>query len=130
MRKSEGAIKAPWGLFFGVFSGLMMSSLGMGGPPLALYVYLRKLGKEATLATVNAASLTMMLIVLPVQHSWGLFSGEILKYGLWGSIFGFAGIAISIRVVHHMNVALFRRLLLGMLAISAIILLGRGFWGS
>ena len=46
--------------------------------------------------------------------------------GAIGALFGFIGIAASIPVLHRMNIALFRRLLLAMLSFSAIVLVARG----
>ncbi|MFG6375723.1 MAG: sulfite exporter TauE/SafE family protein [Desulfovibrio sp.] len=111
---------------FGFISGIMMSAVGMGGPPLVLYAFLRHWQKEETIATVNMVSVVIMLVVVPWQHGAGLFTPQILKMGAIGALFGFIGIAASIPVLHRMNIALFRRLLLAMLSFSAIVLVARG----
>ncbi len=98
----------------------------MGGPPLVLYAFLRHWQKEETIATVNMVSVVIMLVVVPWQHGAGLFTPQILKMGAIGALFGFIGIAASIPVLHRMNIALFRRLLLAMLSFSAIVLVARG----
>lgn len=111
---------------FGFCSGIMMSAVGMGGPPLVLYAFLRHWPKEETIATVNMVSVIIMLVVVPWQHGAGLLTPHLLKMGATGAIFGFIGIAASIPVLHRMNIVLFRRLLLAMLSFSAIILIVRG----
>lgn len=126
-----GARKTPmviWLAFpFGCVSGIMMAAVGMGGPPLVLYAYLRQWGKEAILGTVNAASLAFMLVVLPWQYFSALYSSFILELGLQGALAAFAGICLSIPVVSRINLGLFRKLLLFMLFLSACMLLVRAF---
>lgn len=125
--KKEAPVPAWLALPFGGVSGIMMAAVGMGGPPLVLYAYLRQWRKEATLGTVNAASFAFMLVVLPWQYFSGLYSPEILSLGMQGALAAFAGICISIPVVSRINLALFRKLLLFMLFLSACMLLFRAF---
>ncbi len=110
----------------GVASGAMMSALGMGGPALVAYAYLRKLEKEATLGTVNVVSVAIMAVALPWQYMQGLYDGLEIGLGLWGAVFACCGIAVGIPLVRRMDVRLFRKVLLTILALSAVMLLVRG----
>lgn len=110
---------------FGFFSGIMMAAVGMGGPPLVLYTFLRQLGKEETLGTINAASTAFMFFVLPWQYFSGLFNAANVQIGLSCALFSLIGIAASIPVVKRVNIKLFRLLLLAMLALSALTLIWR-----
>lgn len=111
---------------FGFLSGIMMSAVGMGGPPLVLYAYLRHWGKESTICGANLAAGVTMLALLPSQWASGLYTPELLHSALFGALFGLFGIAASVPIVHRINIRLFRRLLLLMLALSAGMLLVRG----
>lgn len=110
---------------FGFVSGIMMAAVGMGGPPLVLYTFLRQMTKEQTLGTVNAASVAFMFFVLPWQYFSNLFAPTSLWLGISGAVFAIIGIAASIPVVKRINVKVFRLLLLTMLAISAVTLVCR-----
>lgn len=107
-----------WVLPLGFLSGILMGSIGMGGPPLVLYTFLRQFSKEETLATINAASVAIMLFVLPGQYLSGLFDPETIKLGAIGGVAAFIGILASIPLARHINIGLFRKLLLAMLALS------------
>lgn len=126
----RGAGRPPVGnwlaLPLGVASGVMMSAMGMGGPALAAYVYLRKLEKEAALGTVNVVSVAIMAVALPWQYWQGLYDGMEIGLGLWGALFACGGIAASVPLVRRMDVRLFRKALLGVLALAAVMLLARG----
>lgn len=115
----------------GVVSGILMGSVGMGGPPLVLYAYLRRCDKGATIATINAASFGIIACVLPWQYQADLFSPQIIKYGLLGGAAGVIGILASLPLVKRLDISFFRRLLLAMLALSAAALIIRGlFFGG
>lgn len=125
LHRAEKAISSIYALPFGLVSGILMGAVGMGGPPLVLYSFLRRYSKEETLGTVNVASVAFMALVLPWQYFSGFYSQHVLNLGLMGAVFAFCGIAASIPVVRRVNIRIFRLLLLGMLAISAITLIAR-----
>lgn len=124
--KREKKISVLVCLPLGVLSGAMMGAVGMGGPPLAICAYLREWRREETVATVNMISVIIMLAVLPLQFHSGLFDGETLKAGAIAGVFALAGVALSAPALKRVNIILFRRLLLLMLAFSALTLLARG----
>lgn len=122
LKASETPASAWLALPCGALSGAMMSALGMGGPPLALYAFLRCWNKEETLGALNAISVGFMLGVIPVQLAAGLYTAEIWRLGLICALFAILGVLLSIPLVRRMNVSFFRRLLLAMLAFSALML--------
>ena len=111
---------------FGFLSGIMMSAVGMGGPPLVLYAYLRHWGKESTICGANLAAAMTMPALLHSQWAAGLYSPQLLHAALFGALFGLFGIAASVPIVHNIDIRLFRRLLLLMIGLSACMLLVRG----
>ena len=125
LARREKPLPLSFACLFGFVSGIMMAAVGMGGPPLVLFAFLRNWSKEATLGTVNAVSVGLMLYVLPGQYLSGLYSPQIFLLGSTGAVFALLGIIFSIPVVRKINIALFRTLLLIMLLISAIILIMR-----
>lgn len=126
--KSQKQLNRPWVLPMGFLSGILMGAIGMGGPPLALYAFLRRLNKEQTLATINATSVAIMLCVMPWQYFSGFYNMEIIKLGAIGAFSAFIGILASIPLARLINIILFRKLLLGMLALSAATLFFRAFF--
>ena len=112
---------------FGLVSGIMMSAVSFGGPPLVLYAFLRRWEKTQTLGTVNAVSTGIMVFGIPWLWHKGLFTGDLPLLGLAGSVAAFAGIALSVPLARRLPTEIFRRLLLGMLVLSALMLFWRGF---
>ena len=92
-----------------------------------LYAFLRHWEKTQTLGTVNAVSIGIMVFVIPWLWHKGLFSGDLPMLGLAGSLAAFVGIALSIPLARRLPTEIFRRLLLGMLVLSAIMLFWRCF---
>ena len=123
---AQAPIARWWSAPFGFLAGIMMSAVGMGGPPLVLYAYLRHWSKESTIGGANLAAFITMMGVLPAQWAAGLYSPELLRDGLLGGLFGILGIVASLPIVRKVDALLFRRLLLLMIALSAVMLLVRG----
>lgn len=127
LRKGAKPVGGWFALPMGLLSGILMGGVGMGGPPLVLYVFLRHYGKAAAMATINAASVAMMLCIIPWQYWQGFFTQDLLVAGLLGGAAAVAGILISVPLLRHINIEFFRKLLLLMLTLSALTLLVRGF---
>lgn len=122
----EKPVSRWWSVPCGLAGGLMMGAVGMGGPPIVLYAYLRHWGKEATIGGASLTAIITFLALLPSQWGAGLYTGPLLKAGLLSALFSFAGILASVPLVNRIDTLLFRRLLLFMLALSAGMLLVRG----
>lgn len=111
---------------FGLVSGIMMSAVSFGGPPLVLYAFLRRWPKAETLGTVNAVSIAIMACVIPWLGLKGLFTGDLPLLGLAGSFAALVGIALSVPLARRLPAEIFRRLLLAMLVLSCLMLFWRG----
>lgn len=122
---AEAAFARWWCLPFGFLSGVMMSAVGMGGPPLVLYAYLRRWSKESTIGGTNLAAAISMLAILPSQWRAGLYGPGLFQAALAGAFFALLGIAASVPLARRINALLFRRLLLMMIGLSACMLLVR-----
>lgn len=126
LQSCAGMISAGWSLPFGLISGFVTGAVGMGGPPLAVYAFMRRWGKEQSLGGISAVFVVQILIAVPIQMGVDLMAEGMFSQALWGAIIGIIGILASKKIVRKINVALFRKLLLGMLAFSAMMLLLRG----
>ena len=123
---AQAPIARWWSAPCGFMAGIMMSAVGMGGPPLVLYAYLRHWSKESTIGGANLSAGITLLGILPAQWAAGLYTPEILRDGLLGGLFGILGIVASLPIVRKVDALLFRRLRLLMIALSAVMLLVRG----
>lgn len=112
---------------FGLLSGLMMSSIGMGGPLLALYAYMRRWDRQTTLSSLNFAALIQYVFILPAYAGAGFFTADMTWPALFCCLFAAGGILLTLPLVNRINVRMFRRLLLATIFFSAVMLLGRGF---
>lgn len=121
----ETAISRIWAIPGGLISGVMMSALSMGGPPLVIYLFFRNLNKKELISTVNMAATLMLAVILPIQYFSGLFSKNSFSLGAMGSVASILGILISIPILKLINLKIFRLMVIIMLVISAIILLAR-----
>lgn len=129
LKRTRKTIGAWFALPMGVASGALMGGVGMGGPPLVLFAYLRRYDAPVAISTINAASAAIMLYALPWQYADGLYNAELLRLGLLGGLAAIIGIIVSVPMVKRLDMRFFRKLLLLMLAISALELLGRAMLG-
>lgn len=130
LKKKSKPVGAWFSLPMGIVSGALMGGVGMGGPPLVLFAYLRNYDKTTAISTINAASALIMLDVIPWQYADGLYTPDLLRLGFTGGFAAIIGILAGLPLVRRLNIAFFRKLLLLMLALSALALLVRGFFGS
>lgn len=107
----------------GAMSGILLGAIGLGGPPLAFYSLRRLWGKENALATLSMVGVVSLVVLFPLQWRAGFYTPELLKMGVWCSGFAVLGIFASLPLVSRINIRLFRSLMLGMIAFSALSLL-------
>lgn len=115
-----------WAVPLGIVSGLMTGATGLGGPSLAFYALARQWNKKNTLGTLSMTAMVSFVFLVPLQWQAGLYTPELLKAGLWSSGIAILGIFAAMPLLSHINVRLFRILMLGMIAFSALSLLVRG----
>ena len=113
----------------GMLSGILMSSTGMGGPILAMYAVLRGWSKEVTLSMLNTLSSLAMVFLVILQWRDGLYTPQMLHGALWAIPCCVIGVFVSVPVIRRIHPRIFRRLLLGMLAFSSVMLFVRGVGG-
>jgi len=110
-----------------VIAGILYGSTSMGGPPMAIYGFLRGWQKETMISVLNTTATigaSFMLILLLMR---GDFPQELfLPFGL--SVPAIVlGTLLSVPVLRRIKPDLFRKMLLTMLTFSAITLIVRGF---
>lgn len=110
----------------GMLAGLLMGSTGMGGPMLAMYAVLRGWSKEVTLSMLNTLAALSMMFLIVLQWRGGLYTPQMLQGALWAVPCCVVGVLVSVPLIRRLNPQIFRRLLLGMLAFSAVMLFVRG----
>lgn len=115
-----------WAIPLGILSGIMAGGTSLGGPPLAFYALRRQWDKRSTLGTLAMTGMLTTAFLLPMQWQAGLYTPELLKLGVWGSVFAILGILASLPLVSRINVRLFRILMLIMIGFSALSLLVKG----
>ncbi|WP_308620955.1 sulfite exporter TauE/SafE family protein [uncultured Desulfovibrio sp.] len=115
-----------WAVPLGIVSGLMSGATGLGGPPLAFYALARQWNKESVLGGLSMAAMCSFVFFFPLQWQAGLYTPELLKTSLWSSAAAILGIFAAMPLLSRINMRLFRALMLGMIALSALLLLVRG----
>lgn len=125
LKRPETIIGGRWAIPLGLFSGFLNAAIGMGGPPMAVYAFMRHWKPQEALASLSCIALFTMAIVVPVQFAGAAITADITRHSLASALCGGAGILLSRPVASRLNAAIFRRLLLAMIAFSAVMLLAR-----
>ena len=112
-----------------MLAGLLMGSTGMGGPMLAMYAVLRGWSKEVTLSMLNTLAALSMMFLIVLQWRGGLYTPQMLQGALWAVPCCVVGVLVSVPLIRRLNPQIFRRLLLGMLVFSTVMLFVRGIGG-
>lgn len=105
----------------GTFTG------GMGPVQNPFYLNL-KLTKETMIGTKTANSFFMGLFQLIGYSAWGLFSEEIIFYGICLGIGATIGNIIGKRIIVRISEPLFLRFVLAIMVISGLVLIGKGVY--
>lgn len=111
----------------GLLAGMLLGSTSMGGPVLAMYAVLRGWSKEATISVLNTMAALSMLVLVFLQWRGGLYTPSILHNAAWALPCTVIGVLASLPVIRRINPVIFRRLLLGMLAFSTVMLFVKGW---
>lgn len=129
MQSSDRPIGKPWAIPLGIASGFLNAVIGMGGPPMAVYAFMRRWQPQDAVGSMSFTGLATMGIIVPLQFTGGGYTGVMWLHAAFCGLAAGAGILLSLPVVARINAALFRRLLLCMIAFAACLLLFR-FLGS
>lgn len=103
----------------GTFTG------GMGPVQNPFYLNL-KLSKETMIGTKTANSFFMGLFQLIGYSAWGLFSNQMIFYGICLGIGATIGNIIGKRIIVKISEQLFLRFVLAIMVISGLVLIGKG----
>lgn len=114
-----------WAAPLGIATGFLNAAIGMGGPPIAVYAFIRHWQPGEALASISFCALVSMAFIVPLQLAGNAVPLDILRHSLWSGFFAGAGILLSVPVARHIDAVLFRKLLLGMIAFSACLLIIR-----
>lgn len=126
--KREGKAPGKWlAAPVGLISGVMIGAIGMGGPPLMIYAFLRRWTKNATIAGGSLCSCVQMAVVAPAQWAGGLVDSGLIWLSFWAALAGIIGVGLSYPLVKKVSETLFRNIMLAILAFSAATLLAKAF---
>ena len=115
-----------WGIIpAGFISGIVMGATGMSGPVLAMYAVMRRWSKETSLVVINTMCLFATFFFIYIQWKNGMLTLGIMKDSLVAMPMTALGVLLSFPVLKRTDARIFRRLLLGMLAFSSIVLIFR-----
>jgi hypothetical protein len=113
----------------GVVTGMLFGSTSIGGPVLALHAFMRGWSKETTLSTTNTIAAVVYLCSTLTQWKSGHCTAPMWEAFMWTAPAAVIGVLISVPLLRKVKPEGFRRLLLGMIAVSAVTLLYKGITG-
>lgn len=114
-----------WAVPLGLLGGVLQASISMGGPPLVIYAFMRKWGKEASVANIACMVVITLIFWLPLEWEH-LYNANFISVCAQCSVFAIAGVVVSVPVLGRVNIAFFRKCILVMIAFTAFILLTGG----
>lgn len=130
--RSERTISDHWaaswwsmGLAGGI-SGVLNTSIATNGPPLVIYLRGRGLTPEAFRATISFVFTASNVVGLAVLIAGGAVNRGGVVLSLWTALPTLLGFVAGYRVTKRINPETFRRLVNGLLAVSAVIVLAKG----
>lgn len=113
-------------LALALLGGIMSGATGMGGPPIAAYALLVGWDQKTTLGSASMVFVLCLLAQVPSMWLGGLITPVATRDGLIGAGLAALGVLLSVPLARRINATLFRHMLLGLIAVSAIVLLIRG----
>lgn len=112
------------GLCGGAACGLVGTSVGMNGAPLGTYVLLKGWPPARARANMVMFSSLSFLVTMGLQGSAGMYDTRLFLLAAAGTAGCWAGQTAGVRLGRHLDMALFRRVVLGFLVLAAVTL----FW--
>lgn len=105
---------APWhaGVLAGHAMGFMNMATSFVNPPIAMYALYVGWNKENTIGNMNVLALVSCLMTCAVQAMAGLYTQEVLRAVLWATPVSLMGQIAATPLLHRVNVALFRKIVL------------------
>lgn len=119
----------PIGVVVGGFSGVMGGLAGTWGPPTVLYLQALRLSKVDQVRAAGAGFLTGAIMLTPAHLSTGVLSWDTVWLSLAAIPPAYLGMAVGVRAQDAMPLALFRKLTLIVLILTALNLLRKAAVG-
>jgi hypothetical protein len=107
----------------GAISGFSSAIANTGGPPVTIYLLMHNLQPRTFIATTALFFLILNYIKLPFYLGVGLFNWPLLRSALWLLPLAPLGVWIGRAFVLRANQALYERMILFFLVISALLVL-------
>jgi uncharacterized membrane protein YfcA len=118
IRMSDRALLL-WGIVTGVISGMC----GAAGPPTAIGLRSYGLSKDAFVATVSVFAVALQFAKMPAYVLTEVLSPSHLPLAVWLAVLGLLSVVIGPRILRRVPEKLFRDVVDGILAVSAVWLL-------
>ena len=110
-----------WGsALAGVTSGFLSGSVGIGGPPVAVYAAGQSWSPERFKAFVLSFSLVLVLMKAVGLAATGLLGSDVLWLSVVAAPFGFLGTWLGVRASKNINAVRFRQIAMAMLVLISL----------
>ena len=113
------------GLFAGLVCGFVSGSVAMVGAPLGIYVLMKHWSPDRARGNMSVFYMFSTVASVLSQAFAGLYTMSLLPIALAGVAGCFVGQIVGVRIGRRIDQQLFQRLVLGFLALAAVILFVR-----
>lgn len=110
----------------GAASGTVGTAISFGGPPAAMYALHVGWNPRQTLGTLGGFFFVKDALTCVAQAYEGFITAQTLHYAAYGVSAAILGAVLAYPLTRFIKVDMFRRLLLGVLLISAVVCIMRG----
>lgn len=104
-----------WAYGFGFAAGVLGGAYNTNGPPVVIYAALRRWPPDRFRATMQAYFLPSSLLIAAGHGAAGLWTRDVLMLAALAAPAALLGVAVGAAAYRHIPVALFRRLIYGLL---------------
>lgn len=117
---ARGRDSMPLGCAAGFASGLLGASVSVSGPPVGAYGLYASWSRQAFLGNLGAFYFIHAVGTCVAQAAAGLYSEDVVILAAWGVPAGILGTLLTFPLVKRINVAQFRRLVMGIILAAAL----------
>ena len=114
------------GSLAGFCSGFINTSISFGNPPVAIYSLYAGWSQLETLGSMNVYTFFVCLITMAAHASAGLYTMDVFQHALFGGPATVLGMMAALPIARHISQAVFRRILLLVIAAAGVVCLVRG----
>jgi uncharacterized membrane protein YfcA len=120
---SDKPAKPIWGVLGGSIAGFTSAIAHSGSPPITMFLITRGLSPETLAATMAVSFATLNMIKLPSYILSGVLNFANVVPFLWLFLLVPAGVFIGRRITRYVKKEKFEKILLVLLAMTAVLLL-------